>query len=133
MANHFATELALRAAARTASGIRWDLRRDAHRVAFVSGSLALLGLWLSVNWLMFHTFLGVTGDRSTILFGLIERLGNSLWPVALGLAMSVQASWLRRTLLSESEQATAEMAVMQADLLTAILRSCHTKRSPADN
>jgi hypothetical protein len=43
--------------------------------------------------------------------------------------MSIQAWFLHRALLSDCERARAEMAIIQSDLLAAILRSTNASAS----
>lgn len=78
------------AAERTASAALSDLRRGVASLATVAATAPLVGLWGTLVGIR-GSFRGCNGSRWFCLAALVESLGESLYPCALGLLVGIVA------------------------------------------
>src|ERR1043166_2744586 len=110
-----------RAMERAAAIAHEDLKRGLNTLATIIGVAPLAGILGTVWALAVNTFLGITGDRSSNMAALAERISWAIVPTALGILVGVQASWIHRYLSARLEACDGEIKTAALGLLNCLV------------
>jgi hypothetical protein len=112
-----ATERAMRLAAANAHE---DLKRGLNTVGTITCVAPLAGFLGTIWALMVNTFLGIAGERSSIMGALAERISWAVVPTALGILVGLQAFWIHRYLGGRLEEYDGEIEAGAFGLLACL-------------
>lgn len=121
MRDGLAIEAAVLAAVRRAAIVRCEMRRGVRGLAAVSSTAPLLGILDTCFGFLGSFAGGISGEKSTMRWALIERLSEAWIPFAFGLAVAIAAWLIGRYLRSCVDEFEHEMRIVLKDLLTAVM------------
>jgi len=102
-------EAAERAMARAAAIAHEDLKCGLSTLATITCAAPLVGALGTIWALSFNTFLGISGERSSDMAALAQRISFACVPMSLGILVGLQALWIHRYLGARLERCDVEI------------------------
>jgi hypothetical protein len=110
-----------RASKRSSAVVREEMKGDAYSVATIACVAPWVGLFGTILGIV-NSFPGIDGEKTSLMAALCNRLSESLWPTALGLAIGIVALWCYRYLEVRLQSLDHEMESASLDLLNQLSR-----------
>ena len=120
-----------RAMARAATIAHEDLKRGLNTLAMITCAAPLVGILGTLFGLLFDTFLGFDGDKSTGMALLAGRISRACVPSAFGILIGIHALWGYRYLRGRLAEADDEMATTSLGLINSLAPHLDCLRSRA--
>ncbi len=109
-----------RAMARATVIAHEDLKRGLNTLAMITCAAPLAGILGTVFGLLFDTFLGFDGEKSTGMGLVADRISTACVPSAFGIFIGVQAFWAYRYLRGRLVDFDGEMATAPLGLINSL-------------
>jgi biopolymer transport protein ExbB/biopolymer transport protein TolQ len=116
-----AVQAAARASARVAALVHEDLKQGLSSLATIAYIAPLVGLFGTVIGILFYTFLGICGDKTSAMAALAERISQDCLLTALGLLVAVPALCAYKYFSARLQTFDHEMQIASSQLVSQLM------------
>jgi hypothetical protein len=120
-----------RAMARAAAIAHEDLKRGLNTLAMITCAAPLVGILGTLFGLLFDTFLGFDGEKSTGMALIAGRISRACVPSAFGILIGIHALWAYRYLRGRLADFDGEMETTSLGLINSLVPHLDRLRSRA--
>jgi biopolymer transport protein ExbB/TolQ len=110
-----------RASKRSSARVHEEMRAGVYGLATIAWLAPWIGMFGTILGIV-NSFPGIAGQRRSVIAHIFERLSESLWPTAFGLAVGLVSLWFYLYLTGRLRSIDLEMENASLELLNQLSR-----------